>query len=147
MILSAQEIVRRIHTDGVQEKLVIEPYATECQQPASYDLRAAEDTRLVRGSCTLVPSRERVELPSDVAGTLRCRSSFGRRGVLMGAGFVDPGFRGQLTLCLTNMGPEDIELHASERIVQMILHEVRNGGEGYNGRYQDSVGVVEAKGL
>ena len=147
MILSAQEIVRRIHTDSVQEKLVIEPYAAECQQPASYDLRAAEDIRLVRGSCTLVPSRERVELPSDVAGTLRCRSSFGRRGVLMGAGFVDPGFRGQLTLCLTNMGPEDIELHASERIVQMILHEVRNGGEGYNGRYQDSVGVVGAKGL
>lgn len=147
MILSAQEIVRRIHTDSAQEKLVIAPYAAECQQPASYDLRAAEDIRLVRGSCTLVPSRERVELPSDVAGTLRCRSSFGRRGVLMGAGFVDPGFRGQLTLCLTNMGSEDIELHASERIVQMILHEVRNGGEGYNGRYQDSVGVVEAKGL
>ncbi len=145
MILSAHEIVRRIHTDNTQEKLVIEPYAAECQQPASYDLRAAGDIRLARGSCTLVPSREHVELPPDVAGTLRCRSSFGRRGVLMGAGFVDPGFRGQLTLCLTNMGPEDVELHASDRIVQMILHEVRDGGERYNGRYQDSVGIVEAK--
>ncbi|MEN6395131.1 MAG: dCTP deaminase, partial [Methanoregula sp.] len=61
------------------------------------------------------------------------------------AGFVDPGFRGQLTLCLTNMGPEDIELHKSDRIVQMILHEVINGNERYAGRYQDSLGAVGAK--
>ncbi|MEN6397149.1 MAG: dCTP deaminase [Methanoregula sp.] len=145
MILSAQEITRRLYTDCTQEKLVIKPYAAECQQPASYDLRAAEDIRMVKGSCTLVPSLEWVELPPDVAGTLRCRSSFGRRGVLMGAGFVDPGFRGQLTLCLTNMGPEDIELHKSDRIVQMILHEVKDGNERYAGRYQDSTGVVRAK--
>ncbi len=82
MILSAQEITRRLQTECTQEKLVITPYAAECQQPASYDLRAADDIRLVRGSCTLVPSMEWVELPPDVAGTLRCRSSFGRRGYL-----------------------------------------------------------------
>lgn len=63
----------------------------------------------------------------------------------MGGGFVDPGFRGQLTLCLTNMGPEDIPLRKAERVVQMILHEVRNGNERYAGRYQDSSGAVGAK--
>jgi len=145
MILSAGEITRRITTDIPKEKLIITPYGPECQQPASYDLRAAEDMILARGQCTLVPSLEWVELPPDVAGTLRCRSSFGRRGVLMGAGFVDPGFRGQLTLCLTNLGPEDICLHKNDRIVQMILHEVRNGDQLYNGRYQDSLGAVGAR--
>ncbi len=63
----------------------------------------------------------------------------------MGAGFVDPGFRGQLTLCLTNMGSEDIRVQKNDRIVQMILHEVQNGSERYSGRYQDSSGAVEAK--
>jgi len=121
------------------------PYDQVCQQPASYDLRAADDIILARGTCTLVPSIERVEFPPDLAGTLRCRSSFGRRGVLMGGGFVDPGFRGQLTLCLTNMGSEDIQLRKSERVVQMILHEVKNGNECYDGRYQDSTGAVGAK--
>ncbi|MFY9750283.1 MAG: dCTP deaminase [Methanoregula sp.] len=145
MILSAQEITRRLYSEQAQEKLGITPYAAECQQPASYDLRAADDICLARGTCMLVPSMEWVELPPDVAGTLRCRSSFGRRGVLMGAGFVDPGFRGQLTLCLTNMGSKDIEIHRSERIVQMILHEVRNGSDRYAGRYQDSTGAVGAK--
>jgi dCTP deaminase len=144
MILSASEIVRRVQQEPGEGKLVINPYLRECQQPASYDLRAASDISLVQGKCTLVPTLEWVELPTDLAGTLRCRSSFGRQGVLLGAGFVDPGFRGQLTLCLTNMG-EDLLVHRNDRIVQMILHEVRGGGDGYSGRYQDSIGAVEAR--
>jgi dCTP deaminase len=144
MILSASEILRRVELDTGAEKLVITPYQRECQQPASYDLRAASDIQLVQGKCTLVPTLEWVELPTDLAGTLRCRSSWGRQGVLLGAGYVDPGFRGQLTLCLTNMG-NDLLVRKNDRIVQMILHEVRGGSDGYSGRYQDSTGAVGAK--
>ncbi|KUG19781.1 deoxycytidine triphosphate deaminase [hydrocarbon metagenome] len=98
---------------------------------------------LQRGACTLVPSIERVELPADIAGTLRCRSSYARRGVLLGGGFVDPGFRGQLTLCLTNCGPKNIPLCRGDRVVQMILYCVQNGDRLYSGKYLDSRGVVE----
>jgi len=145
MILSAPEIVRRLDKDRVQGNLVIAPYSRDCQQPASYDLRSAGDMLLLKGSCTLVPTLEWIELPMDLAGTLRCRSSFGRRGILLGAGFVDPGFRGQLTLCLTNMGNDDLTVKKNDRIVQMILHEVREGNQCYSGRYQDSLGAVGAK--
>jgi len=145
MILSAPEIIRRLDQDCGRGCLVITPYSSECQQPASYDLRAAGDMLLPRGTCTLVPTLEWVELPMDLAGTLRCRSSFGRRGVLLGAGFVDPGFRGQLTLCLTNLGSDDLIVRKNDRVVQMILHEVREGNQSYSGRYQDSMGAVEAK--
>lgn len=145
MILSAAEIARRLDLEDVVEKLVILPYNRESQQPASYDLRAAEETSLPRGICTLLPTLEWVELPMDLAGTLRCRSSFGRRGILLGGGFVDPGFRGQLTLCLSNMGREDILVKKNDRVAQMVLHEVLKPGTSYSGRYQDSLGVVEAK--
>ncbi|OPX62104.1 MULTISPECIES: dCTP deaminase [unclassified Methanoregula] len=145
MILSAAETERRLGLTDDEARLVIRPYSSESQQPASYDLRAAEETRLPRGICTLMPTLEWVELPGDLAGTLRCRSSFGRRGILLGAGFVDPGFRGQLTLCLSNMGAEEITVKKNERVAQMILHEVRNPAQSYNGRYQDSLGAVEAK--
>jgi dCTP deaminase len=145
MIISAAEIVRRLELHNDQAKLVIRPYNSESQQPASYDLRAAEDTCIPRSICTLLPTLEWVELPGDLAGTIRCRSSFGRRGLLLGAGFVDPGFRGQLTLCLSNLGKEEITIRKGDRIVQMVLHEVRNPGEHYSGRYQDSYGVVEAR--
>ncbi len=145
MILSAPEIERRLNPDCAAGKLVITPYGSECQQPASYDLRAAGNMVLERSVCTLVPTLEWVELPMDLAGTLRCRSSMGRRGVLLGAGFVDPGFRGQLTLCLTNMGADTLTIQKNDRIVQLVLHEVREGSRLYAGRYQDSKGVVGAK--
>jgi len=145
MILSAPEIARRLGLDTAAGKLVITPYGSECEQPASYDLRSAGDVVLDRGVCTLVPTLEWVELPMDIAGTLRCRSSLGRRGVLLGGGFVDPGFRGQLTLCLTNMGTDTVPLQKNDRIVQMVFHEVREGTRCYSGRYQDSRGVVEAR--
>jgi dCTP deaminase len=141
MILSASEIRRRVQ-DG--SGLVIRPYSDTCQQPASYDLRVTGHQILARGACTLVPSLEWVELPADLAATLRCRSSFARKGLILGGGFVDPGFRGQLTLCLSNLGGEDIVLSPSDRVVQMILHRVEGGTELYEGRYQDSSGAVRA---
>jgi dCTP deaminase len=144
MILSAHEFDRRLHREP-EKTLIIKPYNPECQQPASYDLRAETDALLLRGVSTLVPTEEWVELPVDLAGTLMCRSSFGRRGVLLGAGFIDPGFRGKLTLCLVNMGNEDILVKKNDRVVQMILHEVLNGTKPYEGRYQDSTGAVGAK--
>jgi dCTP deaminase len=145
MILSAPEIIRRLEKGCNQGKLVISPYSSECQQPASYDLRAAADMYIPKGTCTLVPTLEWVELPVDLAGTLICRSSFGRLGILLGAGYIDPGFRGQLTLCLTNMGSDTPLIRKNDRLVQMILHEVREGNQCYSGRYQDSKGAVEAK--
>lgn len=145
MILSGTEIRKRLGDDSLQGSLVIRPYSDESQQPASYDLRAADNVLLEKNTCKLISSLEWVGLPRDLAGTLRCRSSLGRRGVLLGAGFVDPGFRGHLTLCLTNMGATDIEIPKHERVVQMVLQEVKGSTQLYDGRYQDSEGVVGAR--
>ena len=74
------------------------------------------------------------------------RSSFGRKGVTLGAGYIDPGFRGNLTLCMVNNGPEDITVTKGMRVVQMLIHAVEGKVESaYNGQYQDSHGVVESK--
>ena len=145
MILSSRSLRHRLGTPSDEGGVIIEPFGAECQQPASYDLRATEDYVLERGMMTLIASMEWVELPADLAATLRCRSSFARRGVLLSGGFVDPGFRGHLTLCLLNMGADVIHLEKGTRIVQMILSEISAGDETYNGRYQDSNGVVTAR--
>ena len=141
MILSSRAIYERMERGD----LVIAPHEKTSQQPASYDLRSGSDVVIRKGESVLVHSIERVELPADVAATLRCRSSYARRGLLMGGGFVDPGFRGQLTLALFNGGREDLKIGEGERVVQMILQEVSDGDELYGGRYQDSEGVVNAR--
>ncbi|MCL2460029.1 MAG: dCTP deaminase [Euryarchaeota archaeon] len=144
MILSAYEIKKRLEMPESQGQIIISPYQSESQQPSSYDLTCATDTILPSGAVTLVSSAEWVELPHDLAATLMCRSTLGRQGILIGAGFVDPGFRGNLTLCLVNCGEKDILLESGMRIVQIIFHEVRNNTALYNGTYQDSYGAVQA---
>ncbi|MDK2975256.1 MAG: dCTP deaminase [Methanofollis sp.] len=145
MILSSAEIRSRLAAPADRDRLVIAPFAGSSLQPASYDLRAERGVSLPPGQCTLVSSLERVEIPAGLAATLRCRSSYARRGLLLGGGFVDPGFRGQLTLCLVNMGADAIALAQGDRVVQLILHEVSGSAPAYNGRYQDSNGVVTAR--
>jgi dCTP deaminase len=145
MILSSAEIIRRLGESGPYGTLVIRPYSAECQQPASYDLRLGDTIGLNPGTCSLAHSLEWVEIPADLAATLRTRSSYGRRGVLVTAGFVDPGFRGQLTLGLVNMGTEQLSLKQGDRVVQMIVHQVTSGDGMYEGRYQDSRGAVGAR--
>jgi dCTP deaminase len=145
MILSSRTLRHRLTIPVEEGGVILEPYGAESQQPASYDLRADSDYVLERGGMTLIASMEWVELPADLAATLRCRSSFARRGVLISGGYVDPGFRGHLTLCLFNLGPEAVPLKKGERIIQMIFQEVSDGDDMYQGRYQDSVGVVTAR--
>ncbi|MCX6694403.1 MAG: dCTP deaminase [Methanomicrobiales archaeon] len=156
MILSSREIEGRLVVDAPDSDevdkecllppgcLAIRPFSPTCLQPASYDLRVRDAVILSRGICTLVPTLEWVEFPADLAATLRCRSSYGRRGLIVTGGFVDPGFRGQLTLCLINLGPEDLVLHKEDRVVQMIIYEVMEGGRAYEGKYQDSLGAIGA---
>jgi dCTP deaminase len=142
MLLSSSAIRARI----ADKTLDIIPFSEISLQPASYDLRIADDAVMTAGELSLIATMEFVSLPTDLAATLRVRSSFGRRGVLLGAGYIDPGFRGNLTLCLVNMGLVDISVEKGTRIVQMLIHPILGDVESaYNGRYQDSRGVVQSK--
>ncbi len=141
MLLSAKDIRDRLRIGS----LVIEPFRVQSLQPASYDLTIKGSVSIPSKAMRLAASLERVEMPLDVAGILRTRSSYARKGILLGGGIVDPGFRGNLTLCLTNMSDEKIRLNHGERIVQMLFLLVRSPAETYEGKYQDSEGVVESK--
>ena len=139
MVLSSSFILQRL----ADKTLGIEPFAEESLQPSSYDLRSAEDIIIKKGELTLVPTMEFVSLPDDLCATLWGRSSFGRKGVVLGAGYIDPGFRGNLTLCMVNNGQEDIKIVKGMRIVQMLIHPIEGSVESaYNGHYQDSHGKV-----
>ena len=116
MILSSQSIRARLQLSDEEGGIILNPYAEESQQPASYDLRASEPSVIRRNMMTLLASKEWVELPVDIAATLRCRSSFARRGIFISGGFVDPGFRGHLTLCLYNCGTEDVSVQIEKDI-------------------------------
>jgi dCTP deaminase len=138
--------------------LVITDFSPEGLTPNGYDLRVAE-ARLeggesVRcGTLIIPPGRlffvstvERVELPDDLAAQLWTRTSWLRKGLLMGLGKVDAGFHGTLTFSGLNASSVPVELPIGSRMVQMVLEHLRSPVERTyakrSGNYQGQSGIT-----
>ena len=78
------------------------------------------------GEFVLGATLERVRLADDLVARLEGKSSLGRLGLLIHstAGFVDPGFDGQLTLELSNVANLPITLYPGMRIGQISFQEM-----------------------
>jgi dCTP deaminase len=78
------------------------------------------------GEFVLGSTLERVQLPDDVVARLDGKSSLGRLGLLIHstAGFVDPGWDGNLTLELSNVANLPITLYDGMRIGQISFQRM-----------------------
>ena len=74
---------------------------------------------------------EEVAIPHDLVATVDGRSSIGRLAVVIHAtaGFIDPGFEGQITLELSNIGPIPVKLYPGMRVAQLVFHELKSPSE------------------
>ena len=73
------------------------------------------------GNFVLGVTLEEVRVPDDLVGRLDGKSSLGRLGLVVHstAGFVDPGWRGRLTLELSNLARLPINLYYGMKISQI----------------------------
>ena len=95
---------------------------------------------LFPGEFILATTMECVDIPVDVASFVQGRSSIGRIGLsVQNAGFVDPGFKGHITLELKNDGPVPIQLLAGYPVAQLIIMDAEDVEDGYSGKYQNQV--------
>jgi dCTP deaminase len=99
------------------------------------------------GDFVLGTTIERVELPADLIAHVEGRSSLGRLAVVVHAtaGIVDPGYRGQVTLELSNLGSAPVALTPGMRISQLTFTELsspaeRPYGEERGSKYQGQAG-------
>ena len=86
-------------------------------------LTVEEDEQFILhpGEFVLGQTHEWVELPDDLVATARGQVSLGRLGLLIHstAGYVDPGWKGNLTLELSNVANLPIALYRGMRIGQI----------------------------
>ena len=140
--------------------LVISDFDPEGLTPNGYDLRVAEarlegGENVTSGTISIPPGRlffvstmERVELPDDMAAQLWTRTSWIRKGLLMGLGKIDAGFHGTLTFSGFNASSVAVELPIGSRFVQMVLERmhspVERTYEKRSGNYQGQKGITLA---
>ena len=117
---------------------------------AGYDLRLDKvDERMLAyksgdvpiihgGAFALASTMEEFVMPDDVIGIVHDKSTLARMGLAVQNTVIEPGWRGFLTLELTNHGDSFIPLYRGMGICQVIFHRLEEPVlEGYNGKYQD----------
>lgn len=170
MILSDKTILKMLD----EKSLVINPVTKEQIQPASVDIRLGNtfsvvddtpsniitlesqisyktittDTYLIMpGEFVLATTMEYFELPDNLTAFVEGRSSLGRMGLfIQNAGWVDPGFKGEITLELYNANRCAIELKAGRRVGQLVFAEMDEPAlNSYNGKYQGQMGATGSR--
>lgn len=170
MILSDKTLMKMLD----EHTLVVNPIEIEQIQPASIDIRigntygivedspsgiinlddeitykriVADKYILLPGQFVLATTMEFVELPDNLTAFVEGRSSLGRLGLfIQNAGWVDPGFKGEITLELFNANRCAIELNSGRRIGQLVFAQLDdNALNPYRGKYQGQRGATGSK--
>ena len=170
MILSDRTLIKMLK----ERTLSVSPLEPEQIQPASIDIRIgntysiAEDSPsgiirlseeaayrqitadkyiLLPGQFVLATTMEFVELPDNLTAFVEGRSSLGRLGLfIQNAGWVDPGFKGEITLELFNASRCAIELTAGRRIGQLVFAQLDDHAlNPYQGKYQGQRGATGSR--
>ncbi len=105
------------------------------------------------GEFCLGRTLERVELPDDLVARVEGKSSLGRLGLIVHAtaGFVDPGWRGTLTLELNNLTRVPIKLYTGLPIAQLSVMALDRpaerpyGSPDLGSHYQGQVAATESR--
>ena len=170
MILSDKTILKMLEN----KSLTITPVEKEQIQPASVDVRlgntfsivedmsrgilsldneivyktiTADTYVLLPGQFVLASTMEYFELPDNLTAFVEGRSSLGRIGLfIQNAGWVDPGFRGEITLELINANRCAIELKAGRRVGQLVFAQLDDTAlNPYSGKYQGQRGATGSR--
>ena len=170
MILSDQAILTQLEN----RSLSISPLEKGQIQPASVDIRLGntfsviEDSPsgvitmdqeityrtiqsdtyvLLPGQFILATTMEYFVLPDDLTAFVEGRSSLGRMGLfIQNAGWVDPGFEGEITLELFNANRCAIKLQSGRRVGQLVFARMDTPAlHPYRGKYQGQKGTTGSR--
>ena len=131
----------------------IDPKEDQPDMTRFVEVKSDEAFVLHPGEFVLGSTYEYVTLPDNIAARLEGKSSLGRLGLLTHstAGFVDPGFKGHVTLELANVSSLPIKLWPGMKIGQLCFFQLSSpsetpyGSAKYLSRYQGQRGPTASR--
>lgn len=117
------------------------------------EVKGDEPFILHPGEFVLASTLERVRLPDDLVARLEGKSSLGRLGLLIHstAGFIDPGWDGNVTLELSNAASLPITIYPGMKIGQLSFVQMSEpsdrpyGTSGLGSKYQGQRGPTPSQ--
>lgn len=94
------------------------------------------------GKFVLGVTVETFQLPNNVCGLVRDKSTLARLGIAVQNTVLEPGWKGEVTLEITNHNSLPIRLRAGMPIAQIQFLTGNNPKNPYDGRYQGQKGIT-----
>lgn len=118
-----------------------------------WETHHTDNFTLSPGEFILGSTIERVEIPDFLVARVEGKSSLGRLGLLVHAtaGYIDPGFKGKITLEIYNLNYRTIVLHPEKAICQLSFGSLTSpaeypyGHEKIGSRYQNQDSVTASR--
>lgn len=115
----------------------VEQYTKKFRIPASDNW-----VEIGPGEFVLAHTVEHFNLPYNITGLVCDKSTYARLGIAVQNTVLEAGWRGQLTLEITNHGPRTVELCVGAGIAQILFFQGEPCMTPYDGKYQDQKGVT-----
>lgn len=91
-------------------------------------------------------SLEKFNIPPDIVGICVGKSTYARCGVIVNVTPLEPGWRGHLTIEISNANPLPVFIYLGEGICQILFFRGERPEQQYGGKYQgQEEEVVQAK--
>lgn len=137
MILPAQTIRKLGIIEPFHERDVVDGRSYGLSS-AGYDVRVDAHMLIESGQFRLAATVEHFEMPNDVLAYVHDKSSWARQGLAVQNTVIEPGWRGFLTLEITNHSTKELFLDMYTPIAQIVFHRLEAPTEQpYTGKYQD----------
>lgn len=144
---------RQFRTFNSNRYTHIDPAQQQEDLTTLVELSEDDSFTLHPGEFALASTKETITLPDTVAARLEGKSSLGRLGLMTHstAGFIDPGFTGQITLELSNVSTLPIKLYPGMRIGQVCFFPLYSpvkhpyGDERLSSKYQNQRGPTPSQ--
>lgn len=154
MILSGQTI-RKMCKGRAKSEMMISPFFERGQHktglsyglgPAGYDVQIDQTVTLKPGQFVLASTFEQFNIPTSLVMRVMDKSTWARRGLAVQNTLAEPGWRGYLTLELSNHSNAPIIIEQGTPIAQVIFEILDQPAEApYDGKYQNQArGPVSA---
>ena len=138
--------VKRFFRD--QNQYIIIPGETELKYRDVDPVRRAGDDKLFfqlePQDFVLATTKETIKLHDGIGAWIEGRSSIGRTGIfIQNAGWINPGFEGQITLEIYNANFFPIYIYSGMGIGQIIIEQLdSNTSKPYKGKYNNQTNAT-----
>lgn len=128
--------IYRILKNGKAFLGVEERQTPDVKLVASYKKGEKKTFRVKPREYYLVKTIENVRVPAGLAAHLYARSTLFRCGLVPLLAQIAPGYQGELTVGLVNLGPVPVQIELGARIIHVQFEEIDGGGNAYRGQWK-----------